>query len=227
MKVLLVEDDRDLSEFVQEGLQREGFAVDVARDGQQAIDEAQHSTYDIVLLDVMMPGLDGIEVLRTLRRRGFKGGVLMATSKGLEKDKLLGLNSGADDYIVKPFLLSELVARIRAILRRTTASVSAPSPSTLLEAGNLTMDLLRREVKNGKKVLSLTKKEFDLLEYFLRRPGQVLSQQVLSQHLSQTDFNTTTNVVEVHIKNLRRKMDSPAGPSLIRTVRGCGYALDA
>ena len=226
MKLLLVEDDRDLSQFVEEGLSREGFAVDRAENGQQALDLAADVTYDVILLDVMMPGIDGYAVLKKLRAKGFRGAILLVTCKGQEQDKLHGLNNGADDYVVKPFLLTEVIARVRAVLRRTAHAQPAQQGSTL-KVGDLSMDLLKREVKKGNRSIELTKKEFDLLEYLMRRPGQVISQNVLNQTLSNTDFQTSTNTVEVHIKNLRAKLDSKSATSCIRTVRGCGYALDA
>ena len=227
VRLLLVEDDKDLSEFVREGLSREGFAVDVAADGQEAIDLAAERGYDVIVLDVMMPKLTGIAVLKSLRMRGHRGAVIMATSKGHEKDKLEGLNNGADDYIVKPFLITELVARIRAILRRTAAPSSKVIQGSVLKAANLEMDLIKHEVKKAGKPITLTKKEFELLECFMRRPNQVLSQAVLAQQLTKADFDSNTNIIEVHIKNLRSKIDNKKGKSLIRTVRGCGYALDA
>jgi len=226
MRLLLVEDNPDLSSFTQEGLSREGFSVDVAPDGQSALDQATEETYDVILLDVMMPHVDGFTVLKKLRAQGYRGAILLVTCKGQERDKLNGLNSGADDYIVKPFLMTELVARIRAVLRRTTTGNVKAGPATVLKAGELALDLLKREARRGKNLLSLTKKEFDLLECFMRRPGQVLSQTVLSQHLTGNDFSSNTNVIEVHIKNLREKIDGKNGDSLIRTVRGCGYSLD-
>jgi len=226
MRLLVVDDDKDLSEFVREGLTREGFAVDLVGDGQEAVDLVAERDFDVIVLDVMMPKIDGFSVLKTIRLRGYRGAVILATCKGQEKDKLEGLNSGADDYIVKPFLLTELVARIRAILRRTGGTGAKVIKGSVLKAGSLEMDLLKHEVKKSGKLVNLTKKEFELLEYLMRRPGQVLSQEVLSQHLSNTNFESGTNTVEVHIKNLRSKIDSKSGNSLIRTVRGCGYALN-
>jgi DNA-binding response OmpR family regulator len=226
MRVLLVEDDKDLSAFMQEGLVREGFTVTIARNGKEAVVMAEESQHDVILLDIMMPQMDGYAVLKTLRSKGNKAAVLVVTCKAQERDKLQGLNSGADDYIVKPFLLTELVARIRAVLRRTGSSSQKPSQGSLLKAGDIQLDVLKREVKRAGKVIELTKKEFDLLFYFMQRPGQVLSQTVIAQHISNTDFNTTTNTIEVHIKNLRTKLDGKSSKSVIRTVRGCGYALD-
>jgi DNA-binding response OmpR family regulator len=227
MRLLLVEDDKDLSDFAREGLAREGFAVDVAGDGQEAVDMAAERGYDVVILDVMMPKLTGFAVLKTLRARGYRGAVLMATSKGQEKDKLEGLNNGADDYIVKPYLITELVARVRAVLRRTAAPQAKVVQGSVLRAKDIVMDLIKREVKKAAKPLTLTKREFELLECFMRRPNQVLSQTVLAQHLTKTNFDTHTNSIEVHLKNLRKKIDPKSGKSLIRTVRGCGYSLDA
>ncbi len=226
MRLLLVEDDKDLSDFAREGLAREGFAVDVAMDGQEAIDLATERGYDVILLDVMMPKLTGFTVLKALRARGYRGAVIMATSKGQEKDKLEGLNSGADDYIVKPYLITELVARVRAVLRRTAGPHAKVVQGSVLKAKNLELDLIKREVKKAGRVLTLTKREFELLECFMRRPSQVLSQEVLAQHLTKANFDTHTNAIEVHLKNLRKKIDAKAGKSLIRTVRGCGYSLD-
>lgn len=228
MRLLLVEDDKDLSDFVREGISREGFVVDTVADGEEALRKSEEVDFDVILLDVMLPRQDGISVLKSLRARGYKGAVLLVTCKGQERDKLQGLNNGADDYIVKPFLLAELVARVRAVLRRTTpGSSKTVSKGSLLKVADLQMDLLKHEVKKDGKAVQLTKKEYDLLECFLRRPGQVLSQTVLSQHLSSADIHTQTNVIEVHVKNLRAKIDNKTGPSRIRTVRGCGYALDA
>ncbi len=226
MRLLLVEDDKDLSEFAREGLAREGFAVDVAADGQEAVDLAAERGYDVIVLDVMMPKLTGFVVLRTLRARGYRGAVLMATSKGQEKDKLEGLNNGADDYIVKPYLITELVARVRAVLRRTAGPQAKVAQGSVLKARNLELDLIKRQVKKAGKLLTLTKREFELLECFMRRPNQVLSQTVLAQHLTKANFDTHTNTIEVHIKNLRKKIEPKSGKSLIRTVRGCGYSLD-
>ncbi len=226
MRLLLVEDDKDLREFVREGLSRSGFVTDVAEDGQAGIIRAQKNDYDVIVMDVMMPHMDGITVLKTLRAQGYSGAILLTTCRGQEKDKVEGLNHGADDYLVKPYLLSELIARVRAVMRRTASGGKSTVKTSTLKAGPLQLDLLKREVRKGSKVIGLTKKEFDLLECFLRRPGQVLSQSVLTQHLSNADFNSNTNIVEVHMKNLRAKIDAKTGPSLIRTVRSCGYALD-
>jgi two-component system, OmpR family, copper resistance phosphate regulon response regulator CusR len=224
MRVLLVEDDKDLREFISEGLGREGFTVDVATNGLEAVDQFQERAYDAVIMDVMMPQMDGISALRRLRMLGYEGAVILLTSRGQEIDKLDGFNSGADDYIVKPFLLSELVVRIRAILRRGKNTAKTGS---VLKVGDIELNLTKREVRRGSKLITLTKREFDLLECLMRRPGHVLSQTILTQQVCQADFSTNTNTIEVHIKNLRAKLDKKSGPSVIRTVRGCGYAFEA
>jgi len=226
MRLLSVEDQEELGRFFKAGLAREGFVVDMARDGLQALAMVEDVAYDVILLDVMMPGMNGISVLKQLRANGYKGGILLVTCKGQEDDKLEGLDTGADDYIVKPARLRELVSRIRAVMRRTMPSESVKEGS-ILKAGPIEMDLLRREVRRGARVIALTKKEFDLLEYLVRHPRQVMSQTALAQRITQNDFLSGTNVVEFHIKNLRKKLDLKSGPSIIRTVRGCGYTLDA
>ena len=227
VRLLLVEDDRDLREFIQEGLAREGFTLTVSPHGKDALEKAREQEFDAILMDVMMPHLDGLSLLKTLRSEGCTSAILLVTCKGQERDKLAGLNSGADDYIVKPFLMSELIARVRAVLRRTAGEREHAARGSVLQTGPLELDLLKRKVRKNGREISLTKKEFDLLECFMRRAGQVLSQTTLSQHISNSDIDSHTNVIEVHIKNLRAKLDSKGGPSLIRTVRGCGYALDA
>lgn len=220
MRLLLADDDKDLSEFVREGLVREGFVVDAADNGTKALELALAHPYNVMLLDVMIPELDGLSVLKRLRQKGYRGAILLVTCKGQERDKLEGFNNGADDYVVKPFLLSELIARVRAAARR--ASPTGP----ILVAGGVSIDVSRRECRRGDKVIPLTKKEFDLLECFMRRPGEVISQAVITQQVFHADFNTSSNTVEVHIKNLRSKLDIKSAKSVLRTVRGCGYALD-
>ncbi len=227
MRLLVAEDDRDLSDFVREGLTRAGFLVEAAADGEKALLLAAATRYDVVLLDVMMPKRDGYSVLKTLRARGYKGAILMVTSKGNEKEKLQGLDNGADDYIVKPFILTELVARVRAVVRRTTGANPQPVKGAFLKAGDIEMDLTKHQVKKSGKPVHLTKMEFVILECFMRRPGEVLSQSVLGQNLFNKEIKTNTNYVEVHIKNLRAKLDNKTGPRHFRTVRGFGYVLDA
>jgi DNA-binding response OmpR family regulator len=221
MRVLVVEDDKTLNTFTKTALTREGFAVDSAFTGKEGLELARSASYDIVLMDVMMPEMDGFTLLKTLRKEGKTVPVLMLTSQGQEKDKLVGFNSGADDYLVKPFLVTELVARIRAILKRAESGKTARDSATVLVAGGLRLDLVKRRFERKGKTIELTKKEFELLEYFMRRPGQVLSQSVLAQHVWNMDFDPGSNVVEVQIKNLRDKISGKR--LIIENVRGAGY----
>lgn len=225
MRVLVVEDDKELNRFIRTALKREGFVADYAADGKEALALAKVSEYDVVLLDVVMPELDGLSVLKALRQRGDPAAILMVTSQGTERDKLLGLNSGADDYLVKPFLVTELVARIRAVLRRRT-----PSPHTnqgeKLSAGDVQMDLAKHLVLVKGKPVDLTKKEFQLLEYFLRHPGQVLTKSTLESRVWEMEFAPDSNTVEVHVNHLRDKISNGKRP-MITTLRGIGYRLES
>jgi DNA-binding response OmpR family regulator len=229
MRILLVEDDADLAAFVKEGLQRERFVVDRAGDGQEALGFLAERSYDVLLLDLMMPKVNGFQLLKHLRSARYAGAVIVVSTRMHERDKLEALNGGADDYLVKPFLMSELVARVRAVLRRTLQDgpTKIATGTAILKNGALQMDLSRYEVKKSGKVVKLTKKEFELLECLMRRPGHVLSQSALSQSINSSDFDTTTNSIEVHIKNLRAKIDADSKNGVIQTVRGCGYRLDA
>lgn len=221
MRVLVVEDDKELNNFIRAALKREGFVVDQANDGKTALERAEGVEYDVVLLDVVMPELDGLSVLKQLRKKGHPAAILMVTSQSHERDKLAGLNSGADDYIVKPFLVSELVARIRAVLRR-----HSDQPSTLLTAGNLRLDLIKHTVELKGKPIELTKKEFELLEYFMRRPGQVLTPPAIMQSVWNMEYEHDTNIVEAQVKNLRAKIADTKQP-FIETLRGVGYRFEA
>jgi len=223
MRVLIVDDDKELNNFLRAALKREGFAVDQAMDGKEALEQARDKEYDVLLLDVAMPELDGLSVLKELRKAG-NPAILMVTSQGGERAKLAGLNSGADDYIVKPFIVSELVARIRAVLRRRQPASPAGS-STVLTAGDLRLDLVKHELQINGKPVELTKKEYDLLEYFMQRPGEVLTQPALAQHVWNMEFESDSNLVEVHINHLREKLGSQAPQ--ITTVRGVGYRFEA
>lgn len=223
MRVLVVEDDAELSRFIRSALKREGFVCGHASDGKAALALAHEAEYDVVLLDVVMPELDGLSVLKELRKRGNPAAILMVTSQGHESDKLKGLNSGADDYIVKPFLVTELIARIRAVLRRSQPG--APKTLTVLHAGDVTLDLVKHSVTIKGRPVELTKKEFELLEYFMRHPHQLLSQPALAQHVWNQDFDSDSNTVEVHVGHLRDKISHGKTP-LIVTVRGAGYRFE-
>jgi DNA-binding response OmpR family regulator len=223
MRVLVVEDDKELSQFTRGALKREGFATDHAANGRDAVELATETDYDVILLDVNMPEMDGLSVLKELRKKGHEAAILMVTSQGHERDKLAGLNNGADDYITKPFLVTELIARIRAVVRRRQPGTGGSS--TVLKEGDICLDLIKHRVEVKKKPVELTKKEFELLELFMRHPNQLLSRSVITQHVWDLDFESDSNVLEVHVGHLRDKI-STGKRSLIVTVRGVGYRFE-
>ena len=194
--------------------------MDVASDGEEALDWPEVAEFDIIILDVMLPVRDGIEVCRELRRRRVQTPILMLTARDAVEDRVRGLDSGADDYLVKPFAFAELLARLRALARREP-SVSG----TRLQAGDLTLDTATREVSRQDQSIALTSKEYALLEYLMRHPNQVLTRTMIAEHVWNYDFDNATNVIDVHIRNLRRKIDDPFPRKLIHTVRGAGYRL--
>jgi len=220
MRVLVVEDETRIAEFVERGLTEQGYAVDVASDGDDALHWTDVAEFDFLVLDVMLPGRNGIEVCRTLRARGVDTPVLMLTAKDAVEDRVACLDSGADDYLVKPFAFAELLARLRALRRRPPQA-----PVARLAVGDLTMDTTTLEVRRASSVIDLTTKERSLLEYFLRHPGQVLSRTMIAEHVWNYDFDNATNVIDVHIRNLRRKVDQSHSVKLIHTVRGAGYRI--
>jgi heavy metal response regulator len=220
MRVLLVEDERRIADFIRKGLSECGYAVDVAHDGEEALDWVGVAQFDIVVLDVMLPVRDGIEVCRELRGRGVQTPVLMLTARDAIEDRVRGLDSGADDYLVKPFAFAELLARLRALARRER-SASGPR----LQVGELVLDTTTREVFRHGRAIGLTSKEYALLEYLMRHPNQVLTRTMIAEHVWNYDFDNATNVIDVHIRNLRRKMDDPFPDKLIHTVRGAGYRI--
>jgi heavy metal response regulator len=220
MRVLVVEDERRIADFIKRGLSEQGYAVDVAHDGDEALDWADVAQFDIIVLDVMLPLRDGIEVCRILRQRGIPTPVLMLTARDAVEDRVRGLDSGADDYLVKPFAFAELLARLRALARREP-SVSG----TRLQAGDLMLDTATREVSRQGQSIVLTSKEYALLEHLMRHPNQVLTRTMIAEHVWNYDFDNATNVIDVHIRNLRRKIDEPFPHKLIHTVRGAGYRL--
>ena len=217
MRLLVVEDDEKLARAVARGLRAEGYAVDVAGDGDGALAQAAVYDYDGIVLDVMLPGRGGLEVCRVLRERGCWAPVLMLTARGGIDDRISGLDSGADDYLVKPFDFGELLARVRAMLRR--APVERPP---LLTVGDLTVDPATHEVTRAGVVVDLTAREFALLDHLARRPGEVVSRTQLLDHVWDENFMGSTNVVDVYVGYLRRKL----GRDLIRTVRGVGFILE-
>lgn len=221
MKILVVEDEKKAAAYLRKGLAENGFVVDVAADGEEGLHLARSGDYELVILDVMLPSRDGWSVLAELRRAGSQRPVLFLTAKDGLPDRVKGLNLGADDYLVKPFAFSELLARVRSILRR------GPSrQSETLRRADLEIDLVRHRVARGGKKLDLTPKEFALLALLARRAGEVLSRTAIAEQVWDMNFDGGTNVVDVHVRRLRSKVDDPFERKLIHTVRGMGYVLD-
>lgn len=223
MKILLVEDEPKAGVYLQQGMREAGFGVDWSQDGEDGLQLAVHGDYDLVILDVMLPSLDGWEILRTLRRRGFQMPVLFLTARDLVEDRVKGLELGADDYLVKPFSFAELLARVRTILRRGRAGGDATS----LRVADLELDLIRRRVSRGGHRIDLTVKEFGLLELLMRRHGEVLPRSLIASQVWDMNFDSDTNVIEVAVRRLRVKIDETHKTKLIHTVRGMGYVLEA
>jgi heavy metal response regulator len=221
MRILLVEDESNVAAFIKKGLEEEFYTVDAAENGSEGLSMATINDYDLILLDIMLPGMNGIELCRELRQRGMKVPILMLTAKDSVSSRVEGLESGADDYLTKPFAFSELLARIKALLRRASESVRE------LYLEDLRMDLLSRRVYRGGKEIVLTPKEFSLLEYLLRKKGRVLSRTQMIENIWGYNFDPNSNVVDVHIKYLREKIDTGFEKKLIHTVRGAGYILKA
>jgi two-component system, OmpR family, copper resistance phosphate regulon response regulator CusR len=221
MKVLVVEDEQKTASYLHKGLTENGFVVDVADRGERAVHLARTCGYDVLILDVMLPGCDGWSVLRELRGSGDQTPALFLSARDAVEDRVKGLELGADDYLVKPFAFSELLARLRSILRRT----SARQPS-VVEVGDLALDLLRHKAARGGRRLDLTPKEFTLLSLLARREGEVLSRTLIAEQVWDMNFDSDTNVVDVHIRRLRAKVDEPSERKLIHTVRGVGYVLE-
>jgi two-component system OmpR family response regulator len=222
MRVLIVEDDLKMARLVLRGLREEGVAADLAGKGEDAIWAAAATEYDALVLDVMLPGMDGFETCRRLRAEGIWAPVLMLTARDAVEDRVKGLDTGADDYLVKPFSFSELLARLRALVRR--GPVERP---TVLEVGDLRLDPATHQVWRGEAAIELSQKEFSLLETLMRRPGEVLSRLQLLEHGWDYDYENRSNVVDVYIRYLREKIDRPFGVQSIETVRGVGYRLRA
>jgi heavy metal response regulator len=220
MRVLIVEDERRIAGFISKGLSEQGYAVDIAYDGEEALDWPSVADFDIIILDVMLPVLDGIEVCRLLRQRGVRTPILMLTAKDAVEDRVRGLDSGADDYLVKPFAFAELLARLRALTRRQPAVLGS-----LLQIGDLLLDTATRKVSRGGTDMELTTKEYAILEYLMRHPNQVLTRTMIAEHVWNYDFDNASNVIDVHIRNLRRKIGTPFAAKLIHTVRGAGYRI--
>jgi len=222
MRVLLAEDDVGITMFIQQGLTEAGFATDVAANGREAIEYAMAAEYDLILLDVMLPMLDGISVLKSLRQKGFQTPVLLLTALDAVHDRVLGLDAGADDYLTKPFDFTELLARMRALLRRPPLQTDV-----LLQVGDLVMDTSQRLVKRAERLIELSPREYSLLEYLMRNPNHVLSRTQIAQHVWSFDFYGDFKVIDVYIGYLRRKIDRNESSSLIQTARGVGYWIRA
>ena len=222
MRVLVVEDEQKVADALREGLQEEHYEVVVERTGEGAFFRVNTENYDVILLDLTLPGRDGLEILRALRQRGLKTPVLVLTARDTLQDRVTGLDSGADDYLVKPFAFAELLARIRALARRGRVA-DAPR----LHVSDLEMDLITRRVSRGGKAVELTVREFELLEYLMRHHGQVVSREALARDVWKETARTTPldNVIDVHIARLRRKIDADVPVKLIHTVRGVGFML--
>ncbi|TCP08378.1 heavy metal response regulator transcription factor [Caldimonas thermodepolymerans] len=223
MKILIVEDEPKTGDYLRQGLSEAGFVVDLAQDGADGLHLALQGEYDLVILDVMLPGLDGWQVLQSLRHRGLQMPVLFLTARDQLEDRVKGLELGADDYLVKPFSFAELLARVRTILRRGRSG----NESTVLRVADLELDLLRRRASRGGRRISLTAKEFGLLELLMRRHGEVLPRSLIASQVWDINFDSDTNVIEVAIWRLRAKIDEGHEVKLIHTVRGMGYVLEA
>jgi len=222
MRILLIEDDLGTARFIIKGLKQEGFAVDHAIDGETGLHLAISETYDVVVIDIMLPKLDGLTLIKKLRQNGINTPVLILSAKNSVDDRVKGLQIGGDDYLVKPFAFSELVARIQALIRRSTCIVEP----TTLTVGDLKMDLVRKKVYRAGKKIDLKPKEFALLEYLMRNAGRVVSKTMIMEHVWDYNFDPQTNVVEACICRLREKIDRPFDRPLIHTIRGVGYVLE-
>ena len=222
MRILLVEDDRKVASFIQKGLAEEGYAVDLAPDGEMGLAMGLDRLHDVIVLDVLLPGKPGFQVLRELRQARVETPVLLLTARDTVEDKVRGLDAGADDYLTKPFAFAELLARVRALLRRRTAE-RVP----LLQVEDLVLDPATRTVRRGGEAIPLTNREFSLLEYLMRNAGRVLTRTAIAEHVWDYSFDSETNVIDVYVNYLRKKIDTGRDRKLIHTVRGVGYVLKA
>jgi DNA-binding response OmpR family regulator len=224
MRVLLVEDDGRIAEFVSRGLLERGYTVDHAASAEDALDLVSEGIHDALIVDVVLPGMDGLEFIEQCRGRGVSAPVLILSARRTVDDRVRGLQRGGDDYLTKPFAFAELLARLEALLRRAAPPGVEPSR---LRVGDLEIDLLRHEARRGERTLALSQREFTLLEYLCRNAGRVVTRTMILDHVWQMRFDPATNVVDVHIHRLREKVDRDAGNKLIQTIRGVGYVLKA
>jgi len=220
MHILVVEDERKVASFIKRGLEAAHYSVDVEYDGEAGLKRLLEDEYDLVILDVMLPRRDGLSLMKEIRQQRVNVPILLLTARVTVADKVMGLDLGADDYLTKPFAFEELLARVRALLRR-----GASARPAILSIADLTLDPVTREVRRGDKRIDLTAKEYALLEFLLRRRDQVLSRAVIAQHVWGVNYDTFTNVIDVYVNYLRRKIDSGFEPKLIHSVRGVGYVL--
>jgi len=220
MRILVIEDEKKVARFIKKGLGEEGYAVDLAFDGEEGLARVLDQVHDLIILDIALPKMDGLQLLKKLREKKVPTPVLLLTVRATIEDKVLGLDSGADDYLTKPFAFQELLARIRALLRR-----KAEAGPPLLQVEDLVLDPARHLVNRGGEKIDLTSKEFALLEYLMRNAGRVLTRAMISEHVWNYDFDTETNVIDVYVNYLRRKIDSGGEKKLIHTIRGSGYVL--
>ena len=223
MRILIIEDEKKVAEALRKGLESEQYQATVANSGEEGFFELNAGVFDLVLLDLMLPGRDGMEILATMRKRGIDTPVLILTARDAVEDRVLGLDSGADDYLVKPFAFPELLARIRLIMRR-----GKKEQTLVLALGDLEMDLATRKVSRGNETIELTTREYELLEYLLRNQGRIVSREMLSRDVWRVKDRSTPldNVIDVHIARLRRKLDGPFARKLLKTVRGLGFMLE-
>ena len=220
MRVLVVEDEKKTASFIRKALQAEGFATDACHNGNDALAAASATGFDAIVLDIMLPGRDGLSVLRQFRERGDKTPVLLLSARGAVNERVEGLNAGADDYLPKPFVIAELVARVRALGRR-----AGESKSTVLHVADLTLDTVSHKAQRGDKVFELTAREYSLLEFLMRSPGRICGRMTIIEKVWDYDFDPGTNLVDVYIKRLREKIDDGFETKLLHTVRGIGYVL--
>ena len=220
MRVLIVEDEKKVAGFIKKGLEEETYAVDVACDGEEGLHLGSEGQYDLIILDIMLPKINGLEILSQLRTQGKDIPILLLTAKDAVDDRVTGLNKGADDYLTKPFAFSELLARVRVLLRRGKAEVK-----TILQIADLTLDLVSHKVNRGGDEIELTGKEYSLLEYFIRNQEKVLTRTMIAEHVWDYNFDTFTNVIDVYINHLRNKIDKGRQGKLLHTLRGVGYIM--
>jgi heavy metal response regulator len=222
MRILLVEDDKGIVRFIKQGLLENGYGVDVSFDGEGGVNSVLERYYDVIILDIMLPKMDGREVLKRIRSMDIQTPVIFLTAKDSESDIVRGLNLGADDYLTKPFSFNELLARIHALLRRGKMAI----PASKLQVANLILEVDGHRVFREKTKIELTPKEYALLEFFMRHPGEIITRTMISERVWDYHFDTSTNIIDVHVSHLRNKIDKDFEPKLLHTVKGVGYVLE-